>query len=163
MAVQGIFHPVVSVADMTESVRYYRDALGLTVTFDDYHDPQAISELFGLVDPRVHSVIVGCPDGSEIELVEYEQPRGRPRLERQPQDAGLLAINLRVEAIDELRNRIQAAGFGFGSPIVLQTLPDGGTIKVLVCKAPDGVTVILVELPVGRGSLAAPGRVQTAG
>jgi catechol 2,3-dioxygenase-like lactoylglutathione lyase family enzyme len=157
MAVQGIFHPVVSVADMATSVGYYRDALGLIVTFDDYHDPEAISQLFGLPEPRVHSVIVGCPDGSEIELVEYERPRGRAQVERQPQDAGLLAINLRVERIEELQARIEAAGFGFGSQIVVQTLPDGGTIKVLVCKAPDGVTVILVELPAGRGSLAAPG------
>jgi catechol 2,3-dioxygenase-like lactoylglutathione lyase family enzyme len=156
MAVQGIFHPVVSVANMAESVRYFRDALGLSVTFDDYHDPTAISQLFGLTDPRVHSVIVGCPDGSEIELVEYEQPRGRALVERRPQDAGLLAINLRVEGVEALQARIAAAGFGFGSPIVLQTLPDGGTIKVLVCNAPDGVTVILVELPPGRGSLAAP-------
>jgi catechol 2,3-dioxygenase-like lactoylglutathione lyase family enzyme len=156
MAVRGIFHPVVSVADMAASVHYYRDVLGLTVSFDDYHDPAAISQLFGLPDPRVHSVVVALPDSSEIELVEYEQPRGRSLVERQPQDAGLLAINLRVDEIEALKARIEAAGFGFGSPIVEQTLPDGGVIKVLVCKAPDGVTIILVELPAGRGSLAAP-------
>jgi hypothetical protein len=40
---------------------------------------------------------------------------------------------------------------------VPQTLPDGGEIRVVVCRAPDDVTVILVELPPGRTSLAAPG------
>ncbi|HVA86225.1 MAG TPA: VOC family protein [Candidatus Saccharimonadales bacterium] len=157
MVVKGIFHPVVSVADMATSVRYYRDALGLKVSFDDYHDPAAISQLFGLSEPRVRSVVVSCPDGSEIELVEYERPRGRTRVEREPQDAGLLAINLRVDGMEDLRAAIQAAGFGFGSPIVEQTLPDGGVIKVLVSEAPDGVTIILVELPADRGSLASPG------
>jgi hypothetical protein len=36
---------------------------------------------------------------------------------------------------------------------VPQRLPDGGIIKVQVCRAPDGVTIILVELPEGRDRL----------
>jgi len=42
------------------------------------------------------------------------------------------------------------------SSIVPQTLPDGGGIKVVVCRAPDDVAILLVELPPGRTSLAAP-------
>jgi hypothetical protein len=36
---------------------------------------------------------------------------------------------------------------------VPQTLPDGAIIQVQVCRAPDGVTIILVELPEGRDRL----------
>ena len=62
MSIVGIFHPVVSVSAMDRSLAFYRDALGLTVTFDDYHDPAAISALFGIDAPRVRSVVVQCPD-----------------------------------------------------------------------------------------------------
>src|SRR5437899_2968900 len=96
---------------MNRSLRFYVDTLGLDVTFDDYHDPAAISALFGIDEPRVHSVIVQCPDRSEIELVEYERPRGRPRSERAPNDAGILAVNLRVTAIEQLVARVRDGGF----------------------------------------------------
>jgi catechol 2,3-dioxygenase-like lactoylglutathione lyase family enzyme len=153
VAVVGIFHPVVSVADMGRSLPFYVDALGLEVTFDDYHDPEAIAALFGFDSPRVRSVVVRCPDHSEIELVEYEQPRGRPRSERAANDAGILAINLRVTAIDEMVGRIRAGGYEVPSGIVDQTLPDGGIIRVAVTIGPEGETIILVQLPEGRASL----------
>lgn len=153
--VLGVFHSVVSASDMAEAVRYYRDLLGLKVTFDDYHDPDAISALFGYRKPVLHSVVVSCPDGSEIELVEFESPRGRALVPREAADAGLLSINLRVSEIAAIVARLRGAGYEPHSEIVPQTLPDGGVIKVAVCRAPDGVTIILVDLQ-GRESLASP-------
>jgi catechol 2,3-dioxygenase-like lactoylglutathione lyase family enzyme len=153
--VEGVFHAAISVSSMDEAVRYYRDLLGLKVTFDDYHDPAAIAQLFGYQEPRVHSVVVSCPDGSEIELVEFERPRGRPLVEREAADAGILSLNLRVTGIEAIIDRLVAGGYEPSSTIVPQTLPDGGVLKVAVCRAPDGVAIILVELPPGRGSLAA--------
>jgi catechol 2,3-dioxygenase-like lactoylglutathione lyase family enzyme len=153
VATIGIFHPVVSVADMDQALPFYVDALGLRVTFDDYHDPAAISALFGFESPRLRSVVVQCPDGSEIELVEYEEPRGRPRSDRSPNDAGILAINLRVTEIDAMVARVRSGGFGVPSGIVDQTLPDGGVIRVAVTIGPVGETIILVQLPEGRSSL----------
>jgi catechol 2,3-dioxygenase-like lactoylglutathione lyase family enzyme len=154
-AVKSLFHPVVAVSSMAEAVAFYRDLLGLTVTFDDYHDPAAIAGLFGFDEPVVHAVVVGLPDGSEIELVEFERPRGTPA-RRRPGDPGLMAVNLLVEGVDEIVARLTAAGYPPTSEIIPQTLPDGGRIRVVVCRAPDDVTIILVELPPGRTSLAAP-------
>ena len=154
-SVQGVFHAAISVPDMAAAVAYYRDLLGLAVTFDDYHDPAAIAGLFGVTDPRMHSVVVSCPDGSEIELVEWEQPRGRPIVPREPRDAGILSVNLRVTGLADLVARLAAGGYPSSSGIVPQSLPDGGVINVAICPAPGGVTLILVELPEGRGGLGA--------
>ena len=153
--VAALFHPVIAVSDMREAEHFYRDLLGLRVTFDDYHDPSAISMLFGMSDPIVHSVVVSCPDGSEIELVEFERPR-RPKAVRAPGDPGVMSVNLLVHGMDAIVDRLRAGGYEPTSPIVPQTLPDGGTIKVIVCRAPDDVAILLVELPPGRTSLAAP-------
>jgi catechol 2,3-dioxygenase-like lactoylglutathione lyase family enzyme len=151
--VDGVFHPAISVPDMAEATRYYRDLLGLRVTFDDHHDPAAISALFGYPEPRLHAIVVGCPDGSELERVEWEQPRGRPIVPREPRDAGILSVNLRVRDIEALVARLAEGGYPSSSGIVPQALPDGGVIKVAICPAPGGVTIILVELPEGRGGL----------
>ena len=159
MGVEALFHPVIAVSDMTEAVRFYRDLLGLKVTFDDFHDPAAISSLFGVTDPVVHAVVVGCPDGSEIELVEFERPRGA-FITRSPGDPGLMAVNLLVSDLGVIVERLRAGGYEPLSPIVLQTLPDGGGIKVVVLRAPDHVSILLVELPPGRSSLADPGGTQ---
>lgn len=151
--VDALLHPVIAVSAMSEAVRYYRDLLGLAISFDDYHDPAAIALLFGLRDPVLHAVVVGCPDGSEIELVEFERPRGG-RVQREPADAGLLAVNLRVTGIADLVDRLTTGGYPPSSPIVDQELPDGGVLRVVVCRAPDDVSILLVELPAGRASLA---------
>ena len=139
--VQGVFHPAISVPDMAAAVTYYRDLLGLRVTFDDHHDPEAIAALFGVADPRLHAVVVGCPDGSELELVEWERPRGRAVVPRVAQDAGILSVNLRVTGIEALVGRLADGGYPSSSWIVPQSLPDGGVIKVAICPAPGGVTI----------------------
>ena len=106
--VAGLFHPVIAVSDMAEAVRFYRDLLGLRVTFDDYHDPAAISMLFGIREPVVHAVVVSCPDGSEIELVEFEHPR-RATARRDPGQPGVMAVNLLVHGVDAIVDRLRAA------------------------------------------------------
>lgn len=153
--VTALFHPVIAVSEMDEAVGFYRDLLGLRVTFDDHHDPAAISMLFAIDEPVVHAVVVSCPDGSEIELVEFEHPR-RPTARREAGQPGIMAVNLLVHGVDAIVDRLRAAGYEPTSPIVPQTLPDGGGIKVVVCRAPDDVAILLVELPRGRTSLAAP-------
>lgn len=153
--VSALFHPVIAVSDMAEAVRFYRDLLGLRVTFDDHHDPAAISMLFDLERPEVHAVVVSCPDGSEIELVHLTSEDRLPA-RRRSFDPGVMAVNLLVHDVDAILDRLVEAGYPPASPVVPQTLPDGATIRVVVCRAPDDVAILLVELPPGRTSLAAP-------
>ena len=153
--VERLFHPVIAASDLPTTVAFFRDLLGLEVTFDAAHDPAAIGALFGLADPAVNAVVVSCPDGSEIELVQLRSET-RPVARRSPFDPGLMAVNLLVRDVDAIVERLTAGGYAPTSPVVPQTLPDGGQIRVVVCRAPDDVTIILVELPPGRSSLAAP-------
>ena len=152
--VQGIFHPVVSVSDMDAAMRFYGDILRLKVTFDDMHDPDAIGRLFDFDEPIVRSIVLECPDRSEFELIEYRKPKGRQTTDRKMNDAGISALALRVTGVEELVGRVEGGGFTVTSGIVEQVLPDGAILKVAVCCGPDNVTVILVEPPADRKSLA---------
>jgi catechol 2,3-dioxygenase-like lactoylglutathione lyase family enzyme len=152
--VQGIFHPVITVSDMNAAMRFYGDILGLKVTFDDMHDPAAIGRLFKFNEPIVRSIVLECPDRSEFELIEYRKPKGRQITDRKMNDAGISALALRVVGVEELVGRVEGEGFAVTSGIVEQVLPDGAVLKVAVCQGPDNVTVILVEPPADRKSLA---------
>lgn len=152
--VGGIFHPVISVSDMNAALKFYSGVLHLKITFDDKHDPDAISRLFGFEAPVVRSVVLECADRSEFELVEFQRPKGRPTTDRDMNDAGIAALALRVTNLNDLVDGVQAAGFSLSSAVVEQILPDGAILKVAVCRAPDNVKIILVEPPPNRKSLA---------
>jgi catechol 2,3-dioxygenase-like lactoylglutathione lyase family enzyme len=153
--ITSIFHPVICVSDMEKAVAFYGGILGLRQTFDDMHDPAAISQLFGFVEPVVRSVVFECPDRSEFELVEYARPKGRQVADIEMNDVGLTALALRVEGVVELAKKVEAAGYSLLSGVVEQELPDGAILRVSVCIGPDKVKVILVEPPAGRKSLVA--------
>jgi hypothetical protein len=151
--VEGVFHPVISVVSLDEAIRFFRDAIGLRVTFDGYHAPSAIESLFGYKEPVVHSAVVECPDGSEIELIEFENPSATLNPLMEMHQTGLVALALRVEGLELLVQRLKNSGFEMKTEIVLQELPDGENLMVAVCSAPSDIRVILVEPPVGRKSL----------
>ena len=156
-SVTGIFHAVVVVSAMDEGIRFFRDLLGMRVTFDEMHDPALLEKLLQLPAPRVRSVIVECPDGSEIELAQFLDAESRPvtRLFDQP---GINLLSLRVTAIEALVERLTAGGYTFTSDVVSQPLPDGAVAKVVVCRGPDGIAITLTELPEGRRTLGEPER-----
>ena len=151
-SVTGIFHAVIVVSSMDVALTFYRDLLGMTVTFDAEHDPASIRTLLRIDDARVRSVIVSCPDGSEVELAEYLSG-GSATARRRFEEPGINLLSIRVEGIEELIGRIEEAGYRFTSPLVAQPLPDGRLVKVAVCIGPDTTPVTLTQLPDHRRSL----------
>lgn len=151
-SVTGIFHAVIVVSTMDEAIRFFRDLLGMRVTFDAMHDPASLEKLLGLPAPRVRSVVVECPDGSEIELAQFlgAEPQPVTRLLDQP---GINLLSLRVTAIEAVVDRLTAGGYTFTSDVVSQPLPDGAVAKVIVCRGPDGIAITLTELPKGKRTL----------
>jgi glyoxylase I family protein len=154
--VEGFFHATVTVPDMEVSLRFYRDLLGLEVTYAWNHDPAALSALTGFEEPEASAAILSCPDGSEIELAEFRRPRGLDRVEKRWQDAGLSFAAFRVSGIGALAERLRAAGVRFNSDVLEYPLEDGSTVRVVYCFAPEGTTITLVELPRGRRTLSEP-------
>lgn len=152
-SVTGIFHAVVVVSSMDNGLDFFRDTLGMRVTFDAIHDVASLETLLGIDAPHVRSVIVACPDDTEIELAQFLNADPGPCPIRPFDQPGINLLSLKVIGIAELVERITAAGYTFTSPIVSQPLPDGSVAKVAVCRGPDGVAITLTELPEGRTSL----------
>jgi catechol 2,3-dioxygenase-like lactoylglutathione lyase family enzyme len=155
--IEGFFHAVVTVPDMEASVHFWRDLLGLRVSHAWEHDPATLRSLTGYEDPDAHAAVLECPDGTEIELVEFRRPRGLDRVEKRWHDAGLSFAAFRVTGIERLVERLRAAGVPFNGDVVHHRLEDGAVVRVVYCFAPEGTSVTLVEFPPGRRTLAAPG------
>lgn len=154
--VEGFFHAVVTVADMETSLAFYRDLLGMRVSYAWEHDPGTLRALTGYPDPQAAAAVLECPDGTEIELVEFRRPLGLERVEKRWHDAGLSFAAFKVTGIEGLVDRLLRAGVRFNGDVVHQRLDDGAVVKVVYCFAPEGTSITLVELPPARQTLAPP-------
>jgi catechol 2,3-dioxygenase-like lactoylglutathione lyase family enzyme len=151
-SVSSVFHAVIVVSSMDRALGFFRDLLGMEVTFDAEHDPASIRTLLQISDARIRSVVVACPDGSEIELAEY-LTGAFPATTRRFNEPGINLLSLRVNDVEQLVQRLVEGGYSFTSPLVTQRLPDGRLVKVAVCLGPDSTPVTLTELPDHRRSL----------
>lgn len=153
-SIVGFQHAVVTVPDMTTSLRFYRDLLGLKVTYAWDHNADTLSKLTGYQQPQARAAILECPDGTELELVEFQRPRGSSHATKRWHDAGISFIAFKVTNVDALVERLKAAGVSFNGDVVHHTLEDGAVVKVVYCFSPEGTTVTFTELPAGRQKLA---------
>jgi catechol 2,3-dioxygenase-like lactoylglutathione lyase family enzyme len=122
MRVLSVVHCCVSVPDLEDAIGFFRDILGFDLTGQGVHDP-AVFGPFALMDePDVPYAVVTCPDGTEVELLEYRNPRGRQRDTRRLEDVGISVLTLEVDDVEGLMQRLSDAGY----PPFGELMPWGG-------------------------------------
>lgn len=132
-------------ANIDESVRFYRDGIGLTVVADFTMDAD-LEPLLGRRTSRVRAVFLGSPEsphGGTLELLDL----GDAELRREPKGSGtprrgLFLLSFVVD-VAEVLSRLDGLGLG-GEP---RTMKSPGGISATVVD-PDGVTVELLSRPV---------------
>lgn len=144
MRVLSVLHPCIAVGDMAEALVFYRDLLGFEVEKQFVHAVDEVGPLAGLDDPDVPAAIVKCPDGTEIELLEFRRPLGSSVVTRRFEDVGVAVITLVVDEIDALVERLARNGYPSNGPIVPFTSPEG-VFRAVHCPGPDGTLFTLGE------------------
>jgi catechol 2,3-dioxygenase-like lactoylglutathione lyase family enzyme len=139
----SIMHAVITVSDMEDALAFYRDLLGLEVAIDHVHDPALLEPLLGITDADVRAVILECPDGSDVELVEFRHPRGNPKVTKRFEDAGVSFVTIVVDDIDAVVARLGDRGFAMTGPVVRHPFPS--PVRVAYCLGPDGTAITLAE------------------
>ena len=144
----GIDHTAIVVGDTEASLRFYRDALGLTVAGEgENHGPEQerLNNVFGA---RLRITSVRAASGPAIEFLEYLAPRdGRPT----PADArsnDLLHWQTRLVAADfEAASRNLSTGHATMISPGAVALPDRqlGFTRGLLVRDPDGHAMEVVE------------------
>jgi catechol 2,3-dioxygenase-like lactoylglutathione lyase family enzyme len=134
-----VHHSAICVADVDESLRFWRDGLGFTVLMDERFQGDWPSLLEGPTD-WLRAVFLGdpgAPDSGIVELVDLGDLPG-PR-ESTPPRSGFLLLSVFTDVAAAL-DRLAALGLG-GTP---RRVAVSG-VAMAVVRDPDGVLVELVD------------------
>lgn len=140
----SILHPVITVSDMDAALAFYCGLLGFKAVRDHVHDPAALAPLLDHPAPDVRAAILRCPDGSELELAEFREPRGAGRAGKRFEDAGHTFVTLVVDDLDALLQRLGEAGYRTHTAPTDYVEP-AGTVRVVYLYGPDDTPLTLAQ------------------
>ena len=138
----SVRHMGIVVSDMEESLRFYRDLIGLQDALVNEETGPFLDGLLDMPDAKIKTVkLAGTSSTASIELLCFENPS--PTAPTPLNAIGPTHVALNVSDLDKLYTRLSDAGVPFNAPP--RVSPDGGS-KVAFCQDPDGTFVELVEL-----------------
>jgi catechol 2,3-dioxygenase-like lactoylglutathione lyase family enzyme len=144
----GIDHTAIVVKDTAESLRFYRDALGLKVVGESENYDTEQEHLNNVFGARLRITALRSSSGPGVELLEYLSPRdGRPMpADEKANDLMHWQTGLVIEDLASAANSIRNGNFTFVSPGVV-TFPGRrlGIEKGLLIRDPDGHVMELME------------------
>ena len=144
--IKSIHHTGISVSNMENSLKFYRDLIGMKVVHDVIVSGKEIGEVNNLPnDTKVRIVILEF-NGIQIELLEFLSPRGKPLAPKIRLCDNLIThIAFEVNDIDEVYNQWVAKGISFNSPPRAMRGGKGNTCAFLY--DPDGVALEILQRP----------------
>ena len=142
----GVDHIAFAVSNLEQSLRFYRDQLGLPVIVHRVWNEDYVRQMVGIADATLNIALLQLPGAGELilELIEYEQPRGAP-IPTQVYTPGNAHMALRLDDIDGLYSRLLAQGIQFLSPPMAVTAGPNQGRKAVYLRDPDGIVVQLME------------------
>jgi catechol 2,3-dioxygenase-like lactoylglutathione lyase family enzyme len=144
----GFNHFSVTVSDMDESLRFWRDALGLEESGRGTVEYEHLDRIVGHKDTVIEWAELPLPGGGLVELFRYLRPIGSPH-HCDIIDPGATHVCLQVVDLDGYVKRLKQFGIATRSPEAVR-IPFGDWVgyRCLYASDPNGVTVELVEAPV---------------
>lgn len=144
-----LHHAGLCPADIDESIRFYRDGIGLEI-LADFTLEGDFDALLGRHTQRLRSIFLGSSDSPQRALVELLD-MGEPGFDDEPArpgvpHRGLFLLSFHVK-VDDVLGRL--AGLGLGGTPRPMTGADGAIAAATVVD-PDGVMVELLNGPVSQ-------------
>lgn len=142
----GYRHTGIICKDMTASLVFYQDVLGLEVIQDFWDDSEYINRITGLTGANVHMIKLRALDGTVLEILEYI---GFPTelIDQPVYNVGAAHIALQVRSALQAHAQLVELGYTVLSEPVLSS---EGIAKVFFCLDPNGVRIELVEMIEGK-------------
>jgi len=140
-AIKRIDHVGISTADIGRSIHFYRDLLGMELVEEDQIENQAeYDHIFGLKNVKAKSAVLRL-GAMEIELFEFERPRGQSADPMQPvNNPRIYHICFEVTDVQREYQRLKDANVPF-----ISAPQDFGIGKAVYGRDPDGNVVELLQ------------------
>lgn len=142
-SILAVNHTGITVSDMDEAIRFFRDGLGGSCTEPLLYAQPFIARVTGLAGAQIIIAQVALP-GHEIELLQYIVPEDRTRSTLRPCDPGHLHISLLVDGIEALVAHMGQFGFEPVGPIEVRET-SAGTVKSIYTYGLDNIVVELMD------------------
>lgn len=144
--IKGVFHTGITVKNLENSVKFYRDIVGLELVLPPTEEIKSEDTDKGIglngITLRVAVFKVG---NSSLELLEYKSPESQLKESIKANDLGAMHVAFEVEDIYEKKAEMEKQGVVFNSePMIIEEGPLKGW-KWVYFKDPDGITMELVE------------------
>jgi lactoylglutathione lyase len=145
--VTGFWHAGVTVRNMDEALRFYRDTLGLEAEWSGETEGDYRWRVWGLEAEQVKVTFLRVPGSdARVELFEFVGVERHPASAR-PCDFGAGHFCMYVDDADAIWERLVANGYRSRSegPVLAESGPRKGA-KILYAIDPDGYHVELYEM-----------------
>jgi glyoxylase I family protein len=145
MHVKRLTHLGICVSDIERSLRFYRDVLDCKEVGRLELEGQPTATLNGWPDVKVRAIYLER-DGWRLELMEFPVPGWiGPQEPRPMNQVGLTHLSFRVDDLDAMCARIEAAGGGVLHATLLAR--PGIPTRAIMAYDPDGTRFELIQSP----------------
>ncbi|HBR19021.1 MAG: hypothetical protein UV78_C0002G0027 [Parcubacteria group bacterium GW2011_GWA2_43_17] len=141
--IQSLGHVGLGVSNLEQSLKFYRDVIGMEVLMELTITDDRIARVIGIPGAQSRIVHLKLGDGI-LELFEYSNPRGVNKAKDIRQcDCGLIHIGFEVNEFHKHVARFKEIGLEFlGEPVEFR--PD---VWVVYLRGPDGEVIELRQRP----------------
>ena len=114
-----LHHIAIAVKDMDESLKFYRDGIGLSVFQDEVISGPDLDASLMVRNGKVRMVLLSDPAGNMVELLGWINPvvRGRPKEFKNFTSVGLVEVAFMVSNLQQAEENLAKIGYKFRSPV----------------------------------------------
>ena len=143
---KDIFHTGITVSDLDNAVRFYRDVLGFELITGptEAFEGDDLSAALGVSGAKIRLAIMKVGNNF-LELHQYLSPASQVDSPMPPNTLGFMHVAFRVENVEQKMRELEAEGICFLSKVnIVEEGPLAGW-KWIYFKDPDGITLEMVE------------------
>ncbi len=145
--VNYVQHFGLTVSNLDEALHFFRDLLGLEATEVRETSGERPEIILGIKGASLRLAIVKVPDGNNIEVIEYLNPKGT-KLDLRTCNPGVPHIAFVVDDIQKMYEDLGAKGVKFVNPPYWGgTSVAGPGWGVCFLRGPDGISIELMQPP----------------
>ena len=145
-AILATNHTSFTVSDLDRSVAFFTEALGFKLVHRGGRAPAMIEKVGGVSGATIEVAYIQGP-GHRLELIQYNGPADRGRIDCRPCDTGFAHVAYDVDDIEAALAASEPYGFKpLNPPLDLHHGPNAGG-RVVYTRDGDGVTVEYIQPP----------------
>ncbi len=140
--VKSFLHVGVGVKDLEESVRFYKEVMGMEEEYRAHNEGDRISRIVDVENANI-DVCMLTKNDVRVELLAYKSTNPDEQQSPVKQDSlGLTHLAFLVDDVDAEYERIKALGYEFNAPPMVAR--ENGP-KITYFKGPDNVIIEIFE------------------